>query len=68
MIVVIANCPHVIDPRPWSVMPLRATAWRRAVADAQEAIRNATPEGRRAFVNVDGDYRREEREGGRPVA
>jgi uncharacterized protein len=40
------------------VTPLRATAWRGAVAGAGDAIRNATPEGRRAFVNVDDYYRR----------
>ncbi len=31
LIVVIANCPHVLDARPWSVTPLRATAWRGPV-------------------------------------
>ena len=58
VILVIANCPHVLDPRPWSVSPLRATAWRGAIADEHDAIRTATPEGRRAFLNVDDYYRR----------
>lgn len=58
VILVIANCPHVLDRRPWRVTPLRATAWRGPVADEQDAIRNATPEGRRAFLNVDDYYRR----------
>ena len=58
VILVIANCPHVLDTRPWRLTPLRATAWRGAVAGADDAIRNATPEGRRAFVNVDDYYRR----------
>ncbi len=58
VILVIANCPHILDTRPWSVTSLRATAWRGALADAQDPIRNATPEGRRAFLNVDDYYRR----------
>lgn len=58
VILVIANCPHVLDPRPWTVTPLRATAWRGAIAGADDPIRNATPEGRRAFLNVDDYYRR----------
>jgi len=57
LIVVIANCPHVLDPRPWSVTPLRATAWRGPVTREDDAIRNATPEGRRAFLNTEDLYR-----------
>jgi urea carboxylase-associated protein 2 len=58
VIMVVANCPHVLDTRPWQITPLRATAWRGPIADEQDAIRNATPEGRRAFLNVDDYYRR----------
>lgn len=58
LIFVVANCPHVLDTRPWSVTPLRATAWRGPVAEADDPIRNATPEGRRAFLNVDDYYLR----------
>jgi urea carboxylase-associated protein 2 len=58
VILVIANCPHVRDTRPWSVTKLRATAWRGPIAGADDPIRNATPEGRRAFANVDDYYRR----------
>jgi hypothetical protein len=58
LILVVANCPHVLDPRPWSITPLRATAWRGPVTAADDLIRNATPEGRRAFLNVDDYYRR----------
>jgi urea carboxylase-associated protein 2 len=58
VILVIANCPHVLDTRPWSITKLRATAWRGPVARADDMIRNATPEGRRAFANVDDYYRR----------
>ena len=58
LIVVIANCPHVLDPRPWSVTPLRATAWRGPITPEGDAIRNATPEGLRAFLNTEDLYRR----------
>ncbi len=59
VIVVIANCPHVLDPRTdYSVTPLRATAWRGSVTTAEDSIRNATPEGLRAFLNVEDYYRR----------
>lgn len=59
VIVVIANCPHVLDPRPeWSATPLRATAWRGPVTTEDDPIRNATPEGQRAFLNVEDYFRR----------
>lgn len=59
VIVVIANCPHVLDPRNrWSVTPLRATAWRGAVTPQEDPIRTATPEGLRAFLNVEDYFRR----------
>lgn len=59
VIVVIANCPHVLDDRPqYSVTALRATAWRGPVTPELDPIRNATPEGRRAFLNVEDYFRR----------
>lgn len=59
VIVVIANCPHVLDPRPdWTVTPLRATAWRGPVTPEDDPIRIATPEGLRAFLNVEDYFRR----------
>ncbi len=59
LIVVLANCPHVLDPRPtYAVTPLRATAWRGPVTPEADPIRNATPEGLRAFLNVEDHYRR----------
>ncbi len=59
LIVVIANCPHVLDPRKeWQVTPLRATAWRGSVTPETDPIRNATPEGLRAFQNVEDYFRR----------
>lgn len=59
VIVVLANCPHVLDPREaWSVTPLRLTAWRGPVTPADDPARNATPEGLRAFQNVEDYFRR----------
>ena len=59
VIVVITNCPHVLDPRDdWTVTPLRATAWRGPVTPADDPVRTATPEGLRAFENVEDYFRR----------
>jgi urea carboxylase-associated protein 2 len=59
LIVVLANCPHVLDPRAdYSVTPLRATAWRGPVTPAGDPLRNATPEGLRAFLNTEDYYLR----------
>jgi urea carboxylase-associated protein 2 len=59
VIVVLANCPHVLDPRPdYCATPVRATAWRGAVTPPEDPIRNATPEGLRAFLNVEDYYLR----------
>lgn len=59
LIVVLANCPHVIDPRPdFTVTPLRATAWKGEVTPVGDPVRNATPEGQRAFLNTEDYYLR----------
>jgi urea carboxylase-associated protein 2 len=59
LIVVLANCPHVLDPRTdYAVTPVRATAWRGQVTPQGDALRNATPEGLRAFLNTEDDYLR----------
>ena len=59
VIVVIANCPHVLDPRAeYASTPLRVTAWRGPVATDADPVRNATPEGQRAFLNTEDYYRR----------
>ncbi len=59
VIVVIANVPHVLDPRPdYTVTPLRVSAWRGPIAPENDPIRTATPEGLRAFLNVEDYYRR----------
>jgi uncharacterized protein len=59
VILVIANCPHVLDPRDsWTVTPLRVSAWRGQVTPPDDPIRTATPEGLRAFLNVEDYFRR----------
>ena len=59
VMLVIANCPHVLDPRDkWTVTPLRATAWRGPITPEDDRLRNETPEGQRAFLNVEDYYRR----------
>jgi urea carboxylase-associated protein 2 len=59
VIVVLANCPHVLDPRSaYAVTPAQVSAWRGPITPADDAIRNATPEGLRAFLNVEEDFRR----------
>ncbi|MES1201956.1 MAG: urea amidolyase associated protein UAAP1 [Pseudomonadota bacterium] len=59
VLVMIANCPHVLDPRSaYTVTPLRVTAWRGAVTQQSDAIRLATPEGLRAYENVEAYFSR----------
>jgi urea carboxylase-associated protein 2 len=59
VIVVLANCPHVLDPRTeWTVTPLRISAWRGPLTSADDPMRTATPEGQRAFLNVEDYFRR----------
>ncbi len=59
VIVVLANCPHVRDPRKaYTVTPVRATAWRGDITPADDPIRLASPEGLRAFENVEDYYAR----------
>jgi urea carboxylase-associated protein 2 len=57
VVVVLANCPHVLDRREYTVTPVRATAWRGPATPEDDPIRTATPEGLRAFENVE-DYLR----------
>ncbi len=58
VIVVIANCPHVLDPRDdYAVTRLRATAWRGGITAPDDPVRHASPEGLRAFENVEDYFR-----------
>ncbi len=59
LIVVLANCPHVLDSRgQYSVRPARVSAWRGPITSADDAIRNSSPEALRAFLNVEEYFRR----------
>ncbi len=59
LIVVFANCPHVLDKRPaYTVTPARVSAWRGALTSEADPVRLATPEGLRAFLNTEDYYRR----------
>ncbi|HEV8378843.1 MAG TPA: urea amidolyase associated protein UAAP1 [Tepidisphaeraceae bacterium] len=58
VLVVLANTPHVLDPRPgYSCTSVRVTAWRAPVASPDDPIRGATPEAQRAFENTDDYFR-----------
>jgi uncharacterized protein len=59
LIVALANCPHVLDPRPhYQVTPVRVSAWRGPITPEADPIRNSTPETLRAFLNVEEYFRR----------
>lgn len=59
VIVVLANCPHVLDPRPhYSATPVRVSAWRGAATPPDDPIRTASPEALRAYLNVEEYLRR----------
>ncbi|MFC0107483.1 urea amidolyase associated protein UAAP1 [Kibdelosporangium aridum] len=56
VIVLIANVPHPLDPRPdYTVTPLQVLAWRAEPSTPESPEWNATPETRRAFENT-ADY------------
>lgn len=59
LIVVLANCPHPLDPRPdYCVTPVRVSAWRGAPAPADDPVRAAGPESQRAFWNTEEFFQR----------
>jgi uncharacterized protein len=56
LIVLVANVPHPIDPRPgYHVTPLRIHAWRSSPTTADDPVWSATPERERAYLNT-ADY------------
>jgi hypothetical protein len=56
VIVVLTNCPHVLDRRStYEATPVRISAWRGPLTPSDDPIRNGTPEALRAFLNVE-DY------------
>jgi uncharacterized protein YcgI (DUF1989 family) len=59
VIVVLANCPHVLDDRSqYRATPVRVSAWRGPITPEDDPIRNATLESQRAFLNVEESFRR----------
>lgn len=53
VVVLIANTAHPLDPRePYTCTPLEVLAWRDRVTGPDDALWDATPEGRRAFENT----------------
>ncbi|GAA1362856.1 urea amidolyase associated protein UAAP1 [Streptomyces beijiangensis] len=51
--VLIANVPHPLDPRPaYTCTPLEVLAWRAHPTAPGDPLLDATPEGRRAFLNT----------------
>jgi uncharacterized protein len=54
VILVIANCPHVLDPRSrYTVTRRGVTAWRGATTAESDPLRQAAPEALRAFLNTE---------------
>lgn len=52
LIVLIANTPHPIDPRPeFTCGLLRVTAWRDRPTGPEDPMWNSTPESHRAYLN-----------------
>jgi urea carboxylase-associated protein 2 len=55
LIVLIANVPHPVDPRPaYTCGPLRVHAWRWPATTTDEARLVASPEAYRAYLNTAG--------------
>ncbi|MFJ9033561.1 urea amidolyase associated protein UAAP1 [Streptomyces sp. NPDC102274] len=51
--VLLANVPHPLDPRPaYTSTPLEVLAWTADPTAPDDPLREATPEGRRAFLNT----------------
>ena len=56
-LVIIANTPHVLDPRPrYTVSKLRVTGYSGSITSQDDPIRMATPEALRAYQNVEDYY------------
>jgi urea carboxylase-associated protein 2 len=56
LVILIANVPHPVDPRPaYTCGPLRVHAWRSAPTAPGDPRWDATPEARRAYLNT-ADY------------
>jgi urea carboxylase-associated protein 2 len=54
VLVVVANTPHVLDPRPgYHVTPLRISAWSDRATTRADGAWAATPEGERAYLQTE---------------
>ena len=54
VLVVLANAPHVLDPRTeYAVGPVRLLAWRGPVTAVDDPIRVSSPERQRAFESTE---------------
>jgi hypothetical protein len=54
VLVVVANTPHVLDPRPeYTVGPLRVSAWVDRPTDRSDPAWSAAPEAERAFLQTE---------------
>jgi len=52
LLLLVANTAHPLDPRPFTSTPLEVLAWRGEPTAETDELWDATPEGRRAFVNT----------------
>jgi urea carboxylase-associated protein 2 len=53
LVLLLANVPHPLDPRPAYVStPLEVLAWRGDPTRSGDSLWSATPEGERAFLNT----------------
>ncbi|HEU4839938.1 MAG TPA: urea amidolyase associated protein UAAP1 [Ilumatobacteraceae bacterium] len=54
LVVMLANVPHPLDPRPvYTSSAVRITAWRGARTAVDDPLRAVSPERRRAYENTD---------------
>jgi uncharacterized protein len=54
VLVVLSNCPHVLDPRPtYAPTPIRVVVWNSPAPAADDACRTGNPEAIRGFQNTD---------------
>lgn len=52
LVVLVANVPHPVDPRPgYTVTPLRVHAWRSTPTGPGDPFWDRTPESHRAYLN-----------------
>lgn len=52
LLLLVANTAHPLDPREFTSTPLEVLAWRGEPTRDTDPLWDATPEGRRAFVNT----------------